>query len=922
MSYNNTIFGPVTSSPAIIYNDTNMSSDNISCTNLSGSIATFDQLSVVTFNPISFSADYADIENLSCDNLSCQFKSTFGSISTGNLSGTNITLTGDINASEVNASAVNASNVYADDISTSTITCLANISTPRLYVNDTFFYGSTGSIVASLVTMSSQVLYNLGDLDYKIISVSGTQYLTCDNTLGNVNISNLSVDNLTATIGRIEDLRAQDASVFGNVSVYGNVEAIGRVRVGGIDFKESTSGFKVAYLDVNTASLKMYLNKSMEFRKQDNSGIVFMKIDYAKSNINMSNLSCANISTNLLNNISAGQGISLSTEAGTNKLVITATGELNSSNLSLDNLSTVATSVQEIEYRNNPAGMKSYVSVNSGSVKQYHYSSWQFQKNDDAGIVFMKIDYAAENINISNLSCANISTDLLNNISAGENITLSTESLTNKLIISATGGLNSSNLSLDNLSVDNVSIAGELSTPTIRFKDNTQATKGTWFVYPTAMEMYTQNDFRIRNQGFAGSPSFMIMDTSRNNVNISNLSVSHFDVEFVDLTNNLSDGNNININSVGGKAVISLQDPVNISTITTENMNVSGSAANFFDGANIYGTATVTNLVSDLTNTLSAGTNITITSVGGKAEISSTGGGGSVPANLSIDNLPVNFDATIGGDLKMLSADIIATSSELFIQDVTCTRNMSVANAFGANSVAASSSLTVGTNATVTGNITSAIGNITAVTGQVFAPNVSGTKVTGNNLSVFNDASITRDLKVQRFLDAGKPTFIMLGRSSDIGLSGGGQAAIFNQNTSGQINGQFGTSGGTDVVVTTGGWYRVTWSLRFLRVSNTGGDRAAIRSYAQVAATLGGGYAFSYLKNAIGSSCYIRRNNLCREGHSIGYNLLYIPAGGAVRITMECMVEGASSWNSNFSGMQLQTSSNFMVEYLSSAAET
>ena len=186
----------------------------------------------------------------------------------------------------------------------------------------------------------------------------------------------------------------------------------------------------------------------------------------------------------------------------------------------------------------------------------------------------------------------------------------------------------------------------------------------------------------------------MVMDTSRNNVNISNLSVSHFDVEFVDLTNNLSDGKGINITSSGGKAVISLQDPVNISTLTTENMNVSGSAANFFDGANIYGTATVTNLVSDLTNTLSAGTNITITSVGGKAEISSTGGGGSVPANLSIDNLSVNFDATIGGDLKMLSADIIATSSELFIQDVTCTRNMSVDNAFGANSIAASSSLT------------------------------------------------------------------------------------------------------------------------------------------------------------------------------------------------------------------------------------
>ena len=101
--FNNNVFGPVTSAPAIIYNDTNMSSDNISCTNLSGSIATFDQLEVVTFNPSSFSADYADITNLSCDNLSVRLRSTMGSISTGNLSADEITLTGDLNASDVYA---------------------------------------------------------------------------------------------------------------------------------------------------------------------------------------------------------------------------------------------------------------------------------------------------------------------------------------------------------------------------------------------------------------------------------------------------------------------------------------------------------------------------------------------------------------------------------------------------------------------------------------------------------------------------------------------------------------------------------------------------------------------------------------------------------------------------------------------------
>ena len=418
-------------------------------------------------------------------------------------------------------------------------------------------------------------------------------------------------------------------------------------------------------------------------------------------------------------------------------------------------------------------------------------------------------------IDATNISVVNLSTNLLNNISAGENITLSTEAITNKLVITATGGLNSSNISLDNLSVtDNITTTNlsavnvsstELSLTTMRLKDNTQTTRGSWFVYPTAMEIYTQNDFRIRNNGLAGSPNFMVFDTSSNNVNISNLSVSNLDVEFVDLTNNLT-----------------------------------------------------------------AGSNITITSVGGKAEIAWSGGGG-VPANLSIDNLSVNFDASIGGALGVGTGVAVAA-----------------------------------------GNITTLFGNVTANNGSI----------NGNNMSVFNDATITRDLQVQRYLDAGKPTFIMLRRTNDTALTGSGINAVFNSNTTAQINGEFSTSGGTDVIVATGGWYRVSWALGFLRTANTGGDRIAIHSYNMTRTTVGGQFIFVNSKHTIGSSIYIRRNNQCREGNITGYNFCYIPAGGGVRIGLECMVETATSWNSNFSGMTLKNSSNFMVEFVSSAPET
>ena len=336
------------------------------------------------------------------------------------------------------------------------------------------------------------------------------------------------------------------------------------------------------------------------------------------------------------------------------------------------------------------------------------------------------------------------------------------------------------------------------------------------------------------------------------------------------------------------------------------------------------------NLLYDLRNNLSAGAGIVFSNVTPTGfTIESTGG---LPANPTFNSVTTIQDVTVGGNISTTDTTV---SGVLTAQTADITTSLTVGTSIfttgninitgGGLNVASGGDITmtgtpVGGNLVTTGNVLA--GDVTAIniTGDVVRS--YGDTISDSNLTVGNDATVTRDLKVQRFFDAGKPTFIMLARSSDIGLSGGGQPAIFNANTSGQINGQFGTSGGTDVIVTTGGWYRVTWSLRFLRVSNTGGDRIAVRSYAQVATTAGGGYNFSYLKNAIGSSCYIRRNNLCREGHSIGYNLLYIPAGGAVRITMECMVEGASSWNSSFNGMQLQTSSNFMVEFVSSAAET
>lgn len=197
--------------------------------------------------------------------------------------------------------------------------------------------------------------------------------------------------------------------------------------------------------------------------------------------------------------------------------------------------------------------------------------------------------------------------------------------------------------------------------------------------------------------------------------------------------------------------------------------------------------------------------------------------------------------------------------------------------------------------------------------------NVNISNLSSTNTSVLNDVTIARDLEVQRYLDRGKPRFIMLYRTSGLALTGTNpRGAIFSANTTGQLGGEFGVTNGSDVSVITGGWYRVSFSLGFLRTS---GNRITIRPYTRTKPS-GGNFSFSNSKDIFGASCYMRSASLNREGYTTGTILRYIPAGGSVQITIDCMVEGSGTFTSSFNGTNLRNQSNFMVEFVSSAAET
>ena len=159
----------------------------------------------------------------------------------------------------------------------------------------------------------------------------------------------------------------------------------------------------------------------------------------------------------------------------------------------------------------------------------------------------------------------------------------------------------------------------------------------------------------------------------------------------------------------------------------------------------------------------------------------------------------------------------------------------------------------------------------------------------------------------------------MLYRTSGLALTGTqARGAIFNANTTAQLGGEFGIANGSDVQVTTGGWYRVSFSLGFVRTSGT---RITIRPYTRTR-TNAGSFNYESSKDIFGASCYIRANNINREGYTTGTILRYIPANGWVQITIDAMVEGSATFSSSFNGTNLRNQSNFMVEFVSSASET
>jgi hypothetical protein len=808
------------------------------------------------------------------------------------MTGIDVTLTGTMDsttviANDVNTPLLNVSNISVDeDISCEQIVC-ADVICNDVTTNFLFDVDLTNNLSAGQgITITS--------VDGEAV-ISATTSITDPLNISKLNASNISVDV--------------------NVSVGGSLTCDGNISVG-LQYTQEIIFMNAAMTTQNSQLISgvnqdTYNLLTQDYSIQGNPGIKYLFCDHSLGNTNISNLSCDTVSvagsftcndaqiddlfncdmTNTLRGGTSGldipfDNISVEFATGTQDTIVMLKPDIVLYNISLlPNILTLApptfemtTGTAQITNANmsnlsvNNLSVLTDITTPSATITDLTIPAsgtlnHDFSKNFTAGTgisithVGNQVTIAAtggvtDPLNLSKLNVSNISVDegittntitcdLTPNLTVGANMSIL--SVNNKPLIGLNPDINISNLSTVNTSTTNISVLESITVGTGGVGGGIYARNGTG--------VFSTGGFYFNNKpdGTGGNLNVFWIGG-----NISAYGIGTLDGHDVRLANGYN---------TGGLVVDGTINNINMSNCSINNLSLD-------------------TLTCDLTPNLTAGTGITITSVGGKPTITATGGGGVTdPLNIS-----------------KLNVSNISCDEGITTDTITCDLTPN---------------LTAGTNITIT-----SVGGkpvISASGGGVTDPlNIS--QLNASNISVDEDVTITRDLNVQRYLDSGRPRFMMLARTNDLALTGAGErGATFNTNSTGQVAGEFGVANGGEIQVTTGGWYRVSWAIGFVLVSS--GSRYSFRTY-NMTRTNAGSWTYVQLKDRLGSVGYCRSSSLNQETVSNGSVLRYIPANGWVRVNIGAMIQGSTNFSSSFTGTNLRGSSNFMVEFISSASET
>ena len=155
-------------------------------------------------------------------------------------------------------------------------------------------------------------------------------------------------------------------------------------------------------------------------------------------------------------------------------------------------------------------------------------------------------------------------------------------------------------------------------------------------------------------------------------------------------------------------------------------------------------------------------------------------------------------------------------------------------------------------------------------------------------------------------------------RTSDYNMVGFSQNISFNAANTSKIGSHLEVSGVDGIKVLISGWYRVSWSIAFRRMTQSS---SAIQRH-QIRTFVGINNTFSGSAGSYGSSIYLRSDTICSRGHSVGHNLMYLQADEIIKISANGCLETELSWNSTFTGTRIESSSTFQVELVSEDSET
>ena len=182
-------------------------------------------------------------------------------------------------------------------------------------------------------------------------------------------------------------------------------------------------------------------------------------------------------------------------------------------------------------------------------------------------------------------------------------------------------------------------------------------------------------------------------------------------------------------------------------------------------------------------------------------------------------------------------------------------------------------------------------------------------------------AQNTSDIATLQSGGGGHPStvvFLHRFRTSDYNMIGFSQNISFNSANTSKIGSHLEVSGVDGIKVLISGWYRVSWSIAFRRMTQSS---SAIQRH-QIRTFVGINNTFSGSAGSYGSSVYLRSDSICSRGHSVGTNLMYLQADEIVKISANGCLETELSWNSTFTGTRIESSSTFQVELVSEDSET